>query len=591
MKRNEAKKDYKWDFSHLYRSKDEFLSDLEVFKKMFDELEELKGTLNIKENFLKYLTIDKKADYLIDRLSQYVHMYDVDQTNTELQELNSMFSNTYQESISKISFFSPEVLLIGKENILDFLKDSEFESQTYSFEKLFSKQKHILDEEQESILSKVSRSRNAIGELYDSLAYADNIEEKIILNGEEVVVDSTVFRKVMQDSDPLNDQELRKEIWEKRFCNYKSRKYSYAKIYEGILLKDVEDYKIRNYSSSLEMSLKKDNVPVSVYEKLLEVGKKHINVLKEYYLTLKDKYNLKIFNTTDRELTLTKEFKKVFSVEEGLKIVKESLNVLGEEYISYLQKATRPNAIDFYEDKSKRSGAYSSGSYGVDPIILMNWDDKLNSVSTLAHELGHSVHTYLACNYQPYPLGNYPLILAEVASTFNEHILFDYTYKNLKDDSEKVYLLQQRIFDLCSTFFRQIQFAQFEYDAHKLAEAGEPITADSLMNLFLKVENDYGYNIFDDKDRDAYQWPYIGHFFFSPFYVYKYAIDIVASFKLYDDFKKRGPESILKFLKAGGHKDPLEILKDSGVDFDKEETYLPLINEIEKLTKELKKLI
>ncbi|QGS52385.1 oligoendopeptidase F [Spiroplasma tabanidicola] len=591
MKRNEAKQNYKWDFSHLYKNGNEFKKDLEVLKQQFDKLESMKGQLNNNNKFLEYLKLDKEIDYLFAKLNQYIHMYDVDQANSELQELQGLFQNTYQECFSKVSFFDPEVISVGKETILGFLKGSEFESETYIFEKLFRKQKHILDDESESLLSKVARSRGAVGELYDTLAYADNIEEKILIDGKEEVVDTTLYRKIMEDSDPTEDQNLRKEVWEKRFINYKSRKYSYAKIYEGILLKDVENYKIRNYESSLEMSLKRDNVPVSVYEKLLETGKKHIQVLKNYYLLIKEKYGFKKFNSTDRELVLTKEFNKTYSVDEGIKIVKDSLKVLGDEYVEFLDKASRPNAIDYYEDKTKRSGAYSSGGYGVEPIILMNWSDKLSSLSTLAHELGHSVHTYLSNKYQPFPLGNYPLILAEVASTFNEHILFDYTYKNLKDDSEKVYLLQQRIFDLCSTFYRQIQFAEFEYQAHKMAEKGEPITADSLMNLFLDIENKYGYDIFDDKDRDAFQWPYIGHFFFSPFYVYKYAVDITASFKLYDDFKKNGPESILNFLKSGGHKDPLDILKDCGVDFNKEETYMPLINEIDHLTKELKKLI
>ncbi|WP_069117423.1 oligoendopeptidase F [Spiroplasma helicoides] len=591
MKRNKAQDKYKWDFSHLYKNSQEFKNDLILLKNKLSDIENMKGKLNDKNTFLSYLTMQKDVSFMLAKLNQYTHLYDVDQTNAELQELNSLLQSMWQEFEIKTSFVEPEIIEIGEQKLLEFIKNSEFESHTHSIKKVIQKAKHILNEEQEKLLSEVERSRSATAELYDTLSYADKQEKEILINNNKVIVDTTFFRNFMQDSDPINDQENRKLVWDAYFENVNKRKYSFAKIYESILLKQVENYKIRNYQSTLEMSLFNDSVPTEIYEELLRVGKNNIQILKNYYLMIKEKYGLKKFYSTDRELKLTKEFKKTFNVDEAVEIVKDSLSVLGEEYQSNLEIALRDNAIDYYEDTSKRTGAYSSGGFGVQPIILMNWDDKLSSLSTLTHELGHSVHTLLSEKEQPYPLDDYPIILAEVASTFNEHVLFDYLYNKVTDKDEKIYLIQQRIFDIVSTFYRQIQFAEFEYLAHKLVEKDEPLTSDILMELFKKVEMSYGYDIFDDKDREVYHWPYISHFFGSPYYVYKYAIDIVASYKLYDDFKQNGPESILKFLKSGGKKDPLDILKDCGVDFLKEETYTPLIREVENLTTLLKTLI
>nr|WP_146637303.1 M3 family metallopeptidase [Spiroplasma clarkii] len=260
------------------------------------------------------------------------------------------------------------------------------------------------------------------------------------------------------------------------------------------------------------MKLNDDLVPTEVYEKLLEIGKQNIQPLKDYYLLIKNYHGLKTFNSTDRELKLVRDFSKKYSIPEGKKIVREALQVLGEEYQTYLDIALKVGNIDYIENPNKVSGAYSTGAQNHDPVILMNWDDKLSSVSTLAHEVGHSVHTLFADKNNKFPLNDYPIILAEVSSTFSEHILFDYLLKHTNSDSEKIYLLQQRVFDMISTFYRQIQFAEFEYQVHKLVQEQLPLTADILMELYKNIENQYGYDLFDDKKREVYHWAYVSHF-------------------------------------------------------------------------------
>ncbi|AHI53340.1 oligoendopeptidase F [Spiroplasma culicicola] len=587
MKRHQADNKYKWDFSKLYKNSQQWKDDLNLVIDKAQQISKLKNKLNNKKEFLIYLTLDKEIDFIVAKLNQYIHMYDIDQTNSEFQELDALFSNAMSQVAIDLSFVTPEIIKINQEQIEQYLTDSEFESYKFMFKKIFKKSKHILENDAEELLSKIERSRGATAELYDTLSYADKQEHKLMINNVEQLVDTTLFKTILEDSDAIKEQELRKQVWDIYFKNVVDRKYSYAKIYESILLKQTEDFKVRNYTSALEMSLFNDQVTTQIYEKLLSVAKQSIDVLKDYYLLIKDKLGLTKFFTTDRELKLAKEYNKKFSVDEGIAIVKESLSVLGKEYSQNLEIAMQDNMIDYYEDTTKVDGAYSSGGTGVDPIILMNWDDKLSSLNTLAHEIGHSVHTLFSDQNQKYPLNDYPIILAEVASTFNEHILFDYLYSNTTNKDEKIYLLQQRIFDLVSTFYRQIQFADFEYSAHKMVANNEPITSENLMKLFKDKENEYGYDIFDDKDRQVYHWPYISHFFHSPFYVYKYAIDLVASYKLYDDFKK-GNNNIINFLKSGCYKEPLEILKDCGVDFNDNNTYTPLIKEIKRLTLELK---
>lgn len=592
MKRKEATTEYKWDFTHLYKNIDEWKKDLQKVAVICDEMAKLKNKLSKKENFISQLKLDDESTFIFTKLMQYNHLGDVDQTDTQFQELEGLLMIEYQRISIKTSFIAPELKIIGEATIIKWLEEEkELHKYIYGFKKFFKQEKHILGKHDEELLSKVSRSRNSVGNLYDSLAYADRQEVMITHMGKEVPLTQTLYMEILEDSDPIKDQEFRKEVSKKFGQNFLNKKHSFAKIYESILQKNTEEFKIRNYKSAVDASISFDAIPINIYEKLMEAGKKFIKPFKDYNLLIKNKYKFKNFYPTDRQLRLVKDYKKTFTVEQAKDVIRNALKIYGKEYLENLEIAWGKNKIDFYEDTNKRDGAYSSGGAGVEPIILMNWDDKLNSVNTLAHEIGHSVHTLFADKFQPYPLSEYPIILAEVASTLNEHLLFEYMYNNSNTNDEKIYLLQQRIFELCSTFYRQIQFADFEYTTHKLVEEGNPITADSLAKVFKEKELEYGYDIFDTSDKLSYGWPRISHFFHSPFYVYKYAIDVTASYKLYQDIKDGKIENALNFLKAGGHKDPLDIMLDSGIDFTKESTYTPLIDAISKMVSELTKLL
>jgi len=593
MKRTQVDEKYKWDFTNLYQDIDVWKADLKKMVDLTDEIAKLKGHLHEKESFLKSLDLNKEVNNIAQKLIVYTHLGDVDQTNTVYQELQGLMMNEVQKISIKTAFIEPELKTVGKEKVLGFLTDENYQQYRLGYELFFEQAEHVLSEHDEELLSKVSLSRGAIGSLYDNLAFADNKEVTIEWKGKVQPLTESLILEIYEDSDPVADQLKRLEANRLRVKNFSDHKHSFAKIYEGILQGETESIGLRNYPTALEASLAGDSVPKDVYLKLLEVGKKYTKPFEDFILVLKEQFKLDKFYPTDNSLKIVSEYKRTFNVEEAKEIIEQALSILGDEYLKNLEVAWSDNRIDYYEDTNKTSGAYSTGGNGIDPIILMNWDNKLNSVNTLAHEIGHSVHTIFADNSQPQPLNNYPIILAEVASTLNEHILFDYMYKNSTSIDEKIYLLQQRIHTIISTFYRQIEFASFEYRAHDLVQKGIPLTADSLTDLFSENRLDYGYKVYDkyESAEKVYGWPRVSHFFHSPYYVYKYAIDITASYKLYNDIKKGNVQSAINFLKAGGSKRPLDVMLDSGIDFNKEETYLPLIQAIEDYVEELKGLL
>ncbi|CAH1759002.1 22845_t:CDS:2 [Entrophospora sp. SA101] len=333
---------------------------------------------------------------------------------------------------------------------MEQIKDNQdLQIYQHKFELFFRLDKYVLVEEQEKLLSQVSASRHLATELYDTLVYADRSPIFVEYEGKKQELTLSLYTKIMEQTQPQTEQEFRYQ-------------HSLAKVYEGILRTSIEELTIRGYQSTLAMGLIADNIPSKIYENLIAAGQANSNLLREFVQIKKNYLGLTKFYGTDNSLKIVGHYQQQFTVNQAIVLIKEVLTVLGPKYQEKLNLALQPGQIDYYEDTNKRQGAYSSGGEGVEPIILLNWDETLNSVNTLIHELGHSVHTLLAEESQPYPNAHYPIILAEVASTLNEHLLFDYLYRHSKSKDEKIYLLQNRIEEVIGTFFRQIQFAKFE---------------------------------------------------------------------------------------------------------------------------------
>ncbi|WP_425381177.1 oligoendopeptidase F [Spiroplasma endosymbiont of Polydrusus pterygomalis] len=607
MKRSQLneknKKKYCWDFKHLFANNESWKKALSEFNKFAEQLLTLKGKLNNINNFKKYLTISKQIAMLGSKLVQYLHYGDLDQTNLELQQLSSLFTTQQSKLAEKLAWIQPEIKKIGFSTIKNWIaNDSSLTEYHHDMEVFFKFEKFILNEHDETLLSKVSKSRNAVSGLYDTLVYADKEKTMFNYQNKEQELTQTLYLNILENSDPIKDQQLRVDVTKKFYEDIKNKKHSLAQVYESIIKIAIEEIKIRNndkekdkskHLTTLEYSLLGDDVPLVLYENLVKTGQKHAILVEQFYNLKHQFFKFKKFYGSDTNLKMSTLPTKKISVEEGIMAVKKILNILGDEYLQQLNLALLPGRIDYYEDTNKRTGAYSTGGNGVEPIILMNWDDTLNSLNTLAHELGHSVHTLFVEKYQKYPNTDYPIILAEVASTVNEHLVFDYLYNNATNKQDRIYLLQTHIETVIGTFFRQIQFAEFEWEAHKLMEKETPLNADILADLFEKIANKYGQKALDKYDEKVkgYSWPRISHFFHSPYYVYKYATSITVSYKLYEDVKNGKKENLLNFLKAGGSKYPLDILKDAGVDLTQIDVYNPLLNNLQKMINQLATLI
>lgn len=602
MKRSELtaeqKKQYCWDFSHLFQNNEEWTKTLNGLDAKVEQLVVLKGQLKELENFKTYLAINKELSLELTKLGQYLHYSDLDQTDLEFQNLNNLFGNKLNNFSQQLSWTEPEIKTIGSKIINQWVAENpDLKNYQHNMKVFFQFEKFILSEHDEALLSKVGKSRGAVGDLYDTLVYADKEVVTINYQGKEQELTQTLYLDILENTDPVADQALRIEANKKFYHDITNKKHSLAQVYQGIIEVEVEETKIRstdpkNPLSPLEFSLLGDNVNLAVYENLLKVGAKHANLVREFYNIKKSFFKLNKFYPTDVSLQMAKLPNQKYDVETGIKIIKLVLSILEKEYLEQLDLALLPGRIDYFEDTNKRTGAYSSGGSGVEPIILMNWDDTINAINTLGHELGHSVHTLLSDKYQQYPNNDYPIILAEVASTVNEHLIFDHLYNKAKTDQEKIYLLQSHIETIIGTFFRQIQFADFEWAAHKLVEKDEPLNADILSDLYRDISNKYGQDVLDvvDEKEKNYSWPRVSHFFHSPFYVYKYATSITVSYQLYEDVKSGKKENLLNFLKSGGSDYPLEILKKAGVDLEDINVYNPLVDNLANLINELKAL-
>lgn len=381
---------------------------LPEFDKFANQLLTFKGKLNNIDNFKKYLAISKEISMLGSKVVQYLHYGDLDQTNLELQQLSSLFATQQSKLSEKLAWIEPEIKTIGLQTIKNWINnDPSLMIYKHDMEVFFKFEKFILSEHDETLLSKVSKSRSAAGGLYDSLVYAD--KQKTIFNyqNKEQELTQTLYLDILENSNPVKDKQLRIDISKKFYEDIKNKKHSLAQVYESILEVAVEEIKIRNndkekdnkkHLTTLEYSLLSDDVPLILYENLIKTGQKHAILVEEFYNLKRKFFKFKKFYSTDTSLKMTTIPTKKFSVEEGINSIKEILSILGDEYLEQLNLALLPGRIDYYEDTNKRTGAYSTGGNGVEPIILMNWDDTINSLNTLSHELGHSVHTYFQKN-------------------------------------------------------------------------------------------------------------------------------------------------------------------------------------------------
>lgn len=601
--RNEIDKKYKWNTEDIYKDWNEWQKDVEKMKELMKEIPQYENKIeNSREDFVKLIKLEESLSRILEKVYLYPYMLkDLDSTDQlvsqKLQEIEFLYA---QFSVAT-SWISPKILEIPKETLEKWIDENdEIKDHKFNLMELYRLKAHVLDKDKEKLLSHFSQYMGAVNDIYDELSTSDIKWNEITLStGEKVLVTNGMYSKIL---DGNKNQDDRRKAFEALYSSYDINKNTYSAIYKGILQRDAAGTKAKNYNSTVEKALEPNNIPVKVYENLINSAKENSGPLKKYVEFRKKQLGLDSYHYYDNQIKLV-DYTREFSYEEAKEIVLKSVEPLGEDYTKNLEKAIGEGWLDVYETPNKRSGAYSLNIYDVHPYMLLNYNGTMDAVFTLAHELGHTLHSMYSTKYQPYATNDYTIFVAEVASTFNERLLLDYMLKNTTDHKEKIALIEEAIGNIMGTYYIQALFAAYEYEAHKLTEEGNPITPDVLSEIMAKLFAEYFGDSLVMDELQKIIWARIPHFFNSPYYVYQYATSFAASSRLYEKVtnEKYSPEEreearkkYIELLKSGGNNYPIEQLKLAGVNLEEKENFEAVAHEMTRLIglleKELKEL-
>lgn len=591
--RNEVQIEDQWDLTKIYQNDEEWYQNFDVLKKEIKKASSFKDFLSSSKRLLEYIQYDEKVNRLMTKLYYYAHLnLDADTTNTKYQKMASELSDAGTEYEEYTSFVIPSFMKTNYAIIEDYMKqEPKLKEYEFMIQNIYRYQEHTLDEEKEKMLSILMDSLSKSSETYEMLTDSD-MEYGMIHDeeGKEVPLTDSNYSVYLSSK----NREVRKEAFDLMYDTYASFKNTITSTYVGDIDSNIALAKIRNYKSAREASLFGDHVDTKIYDNLIDTVHKHLDVLYEYYDLKKQVLKLDELHLYDIYTDLI-EIKELdhYTFDEAKELVLEGLSVLGKDYITNLKKAFDERWIDKYHNKGKRSGAYSSGFYDTNPYILLNFEGKLNDVSTLAHELGHSMHTYYSCKNNPYQYSSYQIFVAEVASTVNELLLAKFLLKKFEDKDSKLYILNRLLELFKGTIFRQTMFAEFERDMYQKREQKEALTNDVLCDAYLKLNQKYfGPNVVVD-DKIKYEWERIPHFYYG-FYVYKYATGLSAACYIVNGIlsgKEHALENYLKFLKTGGSMYPVEELKVAGVDIENPKVIESAITMFHETLEEMKSLL
>ncbi|MEI4769684.1 oligoendopeptidase F [Psychrobacillus sp. FJAT-51614] len=571
LTREEVQEHLTWKLEDIFASND-------VWEKEFKEVSELskkaasyQGT--IKNGADALLTVLMYRDELTERLRKlytYAHMrHDQDTANSTYQAMESRIKSLFVKVSTELSFLVPEILSVDEVIISSYLSDNQ-NLKLYSqlLEEINKERPHVLSQEQEALLAQYSEIAGASADTFGKLNNAD-LEFPLIKDedGNDIQLTHGRFTRFLESE----DGRVREDAFKAMYDTYSKFRNTFASTLSGNVKSDNVNAKIRNYASAREAAMSQNNIPESVYDNLVGTINKNVHLLHKYVGLRKKVLGLEELHMWDLYTPLVKEVDMEFTYEEACDTMLKSFEPLGEEYVSIVKEGLENRWVDVVETKGKRSGAYSSGSYGTNPYILMNWQNNVNNLFTLAHEFGHSIHSYYTRANQPYVYGDYSIFVAEVASTSNEALLNDYLLKTIEDPKKRIYLLNHWLEGFRGTVFRQTMFAEFEHIIHKLDQDGEALTADKLTEEYYNLNKKYfGDEIIID-EQIGLEWARIPHFYYN-YYVYQYATGLSAATALSNQILTEGKPAvdryINEFLKAGSSDYPIEVLKKAGVDMN-----------------------
>ncbi len=592
--RAEIPERYTWDLSHIYANWDAWDSDLEKMQILMDSYKELKGTLaEGPQRILEASLLSDELGQLAYKVYQYPGLMQSQDTRD-----NSVQARLEQVRLALAAFrqatawYTPELLEIPQGTMQEWLDQTpELSPYRFGIDESYRMQRHVLDEDGERLLAFASTLNGTPAQTYSMLADADvDFPTVTLSDGTEKVASHANYTQGLHT---LRDQNDREKLFKAHFTVYDSYPNTYAAIYNGVLQKDWFIARSRRYESSLEAKLNDDNIPGAVVEKLIDTARDGSEPLRRYHRLRKQSLGLERYRYFDAYLPLVEVVWTLPYDEVGRRII-DSVAVFGSDYQHMVERSFAERWVDVYENEGKRSGAFSAGVYGVHPYMLLNYADTLNDAFTVAHEMGHTMHTVLSHESQPFATSSYSIFVAEVASMTNESLFLDRLLEDEKDPARRVTLLQHAIDDIAAGFYRQAMFADFELRAHREVEGDRPITSRVLQEIYLGVLGAFFGDALDDQDWYRNTWARIPHFYGSPYYVFQYATSKAAATLLHrrmtrgdEGARSTTVDAYLELLRSGGNDHPISQLQRAGVDFTTTEPTEALVAEMDRLVDRL----
>ena len=557
-------KKYVWAAEDIYADVAAWEKDYKEVSALVD-FSEFKGKLADKKSFLACMRKQDKLGRVLEKLGLYAMMkHDEDTRNSVYDALLSKVDSLSSLFGEKSAFVLPELTALDESVLKGYIADPDLSDYDYSLKRVLAEKSHVLTEGEEKLLSLSGETLSSFRDIFTKLDNADLPLTPVEYKGETLPLTHGTYGMMMRS----HDRELREKVFKQYYGAYISLMNVISATYAGSVKKDVFLAKAKKYSSALNMALSNEDVDEAVYKNLVKSVNTALPLLHDYMATKKKELGLDEFHMYDVYVPSVENAELELEYDDAYDLVIKGLSVLGEEYGKLLKKAHDERWISVYETEGKRSGAYSAGVFDTHPYVLLNYQKTTNEVFTIAHEMGHSMHTYFSNKTQPYAKADYKIFVAEVASTVNESLLVKYLLKNEKDPHMRKYLLSYLMEMIRTTLFRQTQFAEFEEYSHASVENGEPLTRDGMCEKYLEINKKYYGEAVVSDDEIKYEWARIPHFY-RAFYVYKYATGIISALAISDRILTEGKPAVddyFKFLSSGGSDGPVELLKIAGVD-------------------------
>ena len=584
---------FKWNVEDIFQSWEAWERAYKELEGGIDRYAALKGTLASGPAALQTaFTLSEELGQLAYRVWYFPALqYDEDQRdntiNARRQRVQILFAKWKQAE----SWFSPELLRIPLETVREWMeREPALKLYRFAIENLYRQQEHVLDDAGERLMSLASRLASSPNDAYWALSTADAKFPKVTLSsGEEVTVSYGQYRAILATR---REQRDREKAFVALHETYRASLNTYAALYNAVCQRDWFQARARGYRSTLDAALHGDNIPTSVVENLIETTRSGVGPLRRYHQLRRRTLGVSSYQVYDFSIPLV-TFSKKYDYDSVLDWIVDAAAPLGSDYQALMRKAFAGGWIDVYENEGKRSGAYSAPVYGVHPYMLLNYTDTLDDVFTTAHEMGHSMHTILSHETQPFIYSDYTIFVAEVPSTLSEALLLEYMLARSTDPVERIVLLQHAIDNITGTFYTQVLFADYELRAHRLVEQDQPITAEALTEVYSALLKDYYGDAVDLNPLTGTTWARIPHFYNTPYYVYQYATCFASAAKLAKQIMAGGHEAadardrFLRLLRAGGSDYPMELLRVAGIDLSQPDTVRAVVDQLENLVTRL----